>query len=219
MCFSATASFGASIMLTGIGILSLRNAKTSPLKVLAIIPFVFSLQQFSEGWVWLSLTKEGYSEWKLLGMYCFLFFAEVAWPVCISFAMMRLENNKIRRKILLALFYASVFLSFVLAYSLFYFSVDARVMGNHVMYTIETPDNFKSITNLIYFSTAVLPPLLSTVNKAKWIGIVLIISYIVAKVFYPEYIISIWCYFATIITAIIFWIILKNKKGNQIIYK
>jgi hypothetical protein len=219
MCFSATASFGASIMLAGIGTLSFKNAKTFPLKILAIIPIVFSLQQFSEGWVWLSLTKERFSEWKQLGMYFFLFFAEVAWPICISFAMMRLEKKANRRKLLLVLFYASVFLSLVLAFSLFYYSVDARVMGNHIMYTIDTPDYFKSITNLIYFSTAVLPPLLSTVNKAKWIGVILIISYLVAKIGYPDYIISIWCYFATIITAIILWIILKSKKDTQILYK
>ena len=213
MCFSATASFGASIMLTSIGIVSFKKANYFPLKVLAIIPFVFSLQQFSEGWVWLSLTNMNFSEWKQLGMYCFLFLAEVAWPVCISFAMLRLEENKNRRKLLHILFDASIILSIILTFSFFYYSVDAKVMGSHIMYTIDTPNSFKSITNLIYFSTAVLPPLLSTFKKVKWIGIVLIISYIIAKIYFADYIISIWCYFATLITIIILWIILKNNRN------
>jgi hypothetical protein len=211
MCFSATASFGASVMLASIGILSIYKAKTSSLKVLAIIPFVFSLQQFSEGWVWLSLTKQGFDVWKIPGMYLFLFFAEVAWPICISYAMMRIETKANRKMILRFIFFVSILLSAVLAYSLYVYTSDVRVMGNHVMYTIDTPDSFKSITNMIYILTAVIPPFISTMSKAKWIGVVLIVSYIIAKVFYEYYIISIWCYFATIISVIILWIIWKNK--------
>lgn len=100
MCFSATASFGASIMLAGIGTFSLIKAKNSSFRVLAIIPFVFSMQQFSEGWVWLSLTKEAFALWKLPSMYCFLFFAEVTWLVCISFSMMRVEKHKKKETII-----------------------------------------------------------------------------------------------------------------------
>ncbi len=39
----------ASVMLASIGILTINKAKTSSLKIMAIIPFVFSMQQFSEG--------------------------------------------------------------------------------------------------------------------------------------------------------------------------
>jgi hypothetical protein len=214
MCFSATASFGASIMLASIGTLSIIKAKTSSLKILAVIPFVFSMQQFTEGWVWLSLTNERFASWKEPSMYLFLFFAEVAWPICISFSMMELEKNKTRKKILQVLFYLGTILSLILAYSLIYCTADAKVMGYHVMYTIDTPDSFKSITNLIYILTAVLPPFFSTVKKAWLIGIILIVAYIVAKVFYAEYIISIWCYFATIISVIVLWIIWKYKNDH-----
>jgi uncharacterized membrane protein len=86
------------------------------------------------------------------------------------------------------------------------------------MYSIDTPDSYKSITNLIYFATAVLPPFLSSVNKAWWIGAILIASYLIAKVFYEDYIISIWCYFATAISVIILLIILENKKNAKFVY-
>jgi hypothetical protein len=216
MCFSATASFGASIMLASIGTISIIKAKTPSLKVLAIIPFIFSMQQFSEGWVWLSLTKEGFASWKTPSMYLFLFFAEVTWPICISFSMFLLETNKNRKKILRIIFYVSISLSSILAYSLYYFTADAKVMGNHIMYTIDTTDSFKAITNMVYILTAVIPPFLSTLKKAWWIGVVLIVSYIIAKVFYADYIISIWCYFATIISVIILLIDWKNKDDIKV---
>jgi hypothetical protein len=211
MCFSATASFGASIMLASIGTIAVIKAKTSSLKVLAIIPVIFSMQQFTEGWVWLSLTKDGFNLWKLPGMYIFLFFAEVAWPLCISLSMMLLENKGNRKKLLRFIFYTSIILSSGLAYSLFYYTADVKMLDYHVMYTINTPGTFKLITNLLYFLTAVLPPFISSVKKAWWIGIALLVSYIIAKVFYEDYIISVWCYFATIISVIILWIIWENR--------
>ena len=212
MCFSATASFGASILLASIGTLSIVKAKTFPYKVLAIIPFIFSIQQLSEGFVWLSLTKEGYTLWKVPFMYLFLFFAEITWPICISLSMMLLEKNKNRKKIFHFLFYGGVFLSLILSFSLYYYDTDVKVIGYHLMYSVDTPDNLKTFTNLIYFSTALLPPFLSTIKKVWVIGIVLIVSYAIAKIFYGDYIISIWCYFATLISVIILWIIIENKQ-------
>ena len=216
MCFSATASFGASMMLAGIGSVSIIKAKTPSLRVLAFIPFIFSIQQFTEGWVWLSLTKENFISWKLPCTYIFLFFAEVMWPIGISFSMMLFEKKEKRKNILRVIFYGSIGLSAVLAYSLFYYTADVKVIGNHVMYSVNTPDNFKSITNVFYFITAVLPPFLSSVKKAWLIGIALIVSYLITKIFFEDYIISIWCYFATIISAIILWIILENKNNHHI---
>jgi hypothetical protein len=216
MCFSATASFGASLLLATIGTISIVKAKTSSFKVLAIIPFIFSIQQLAEGFVWLSLTKEGYAFWKVPCMYTFLFFAQIAWPICISLSIMLLEKNENRKKIFRFLFYGGVLLSSVLAYTLYYYSTDVKVIGNHLMYSVDTPETFKTFTNLIYFSTALLPPFLSTIKKVWVIGIILIVSFVIAKIFYVDYIISIWCYFATLISVIILWVIAENKQKDKL---
>lgn len=217
MCFSATASFGASVMLASVGTVAIIKAKTTSLRVLAMIPFIFSIQQFSEGWVWLSLTKDGFAAWKQPSMYAFLFFAELAWPICISFSMMQLEKKGLRKKILQGLFYTSIALFLVMAYSLYYYNADVIVMGNHVMYSIDTPNSFKSITNLIYFLTAVLPPILSSVKRAWLMGVILLLSYVIVKIYYEDYIISIWCYFATMICAIILWMIWEYRRKPKTI--
>jgi len=58
MCFSATASFGASAVLGVIGIVAVAKAKTNPQRVFATIPLIFSVQQLSEGFLWLSLKNQ-----------------------------------------------------------------------------------------------------------------------------------------------------------------
>ena len=54
MCFSATASFGASAVLGVIGVAAVAKAKTKPQRLFASIPLVFAVQQLSEGFLWLS---------------------------------------------------------------------------------------------------------------------------------------------------------------------
>ena len=49
MCFSATASFSAGIILTVIGVASIKKAHHKSQLLFASIPFVFGIQQFAEG--------------------------------------------------------------------------------------------------------------------------------------------------------------------------
>jgi hypothetical protein len=60
MCFSAEASFGLSVALLSGGVYCVKNAfsKNRLLLPVAIIPLLFAIQQFSEGWVWIGLRWE-----------------------------------------------------------------------------------------------------------------------------------------------------------------
>jgi hypothetical protein len=51
MCFSATASFSASIVIGTLGVVTFKKSKNSNLKFLGAIPFLFAVQQFTEGFV------------------------------------------------------------------------------------------------------------------------------------------------------------------------
>lgn len=55
MCFSTTASFVAGTFLTVIGVASVKKVKGPGQLMFAVIPLVFAVQQFSEGFVWMSL--------------------------------------------------------------------------------------------------------------------------------------------------------------------
>ena len=60
MCFSATASFGASTILMGAGIVTLKMVKDPKQIMFASIPILFSIQQFTEGFVWLTYHNAQY---------------------------------------------------------------------------------------------------------------------------------------------------------------
>lgn len=58
MCFSATASFSAGVILLGAGVLAVRAARSPRELPLAAIPLLFSIQQLIEGVVWLTFRYE-----------------------------------------------------------------------------------------------------------------------------------------------------------------
>ena len=57
MCFSSNASFGASAVLAVVGVVAIAKAKNTPGRLFAAIPFIFSIQQFAEGMLWLSMKE------------------------------------------------------------------------------------------------------------------------------------------------------------------
>ena len=58
MCFSATASFSSSVVIGALGIYSIKSVTHTHQKYFAAIPFLFAVQQFSEGFVWLTLNYQ-----------------------------------------------------------------------------------------------------------------------------------------------------------------
>ena len=86
MCISAPVSFVASAVLFGAGVYALKQVKEKRQYVFASLPLLFSVQQFSEGIIWLSSDYNFFESWQQPFIYVFLSFAEVIWPAFEKFA-------------------------------------------------------------------------------------------------------------------------------------
>jgi len=80
MCFSATASFGASGVIFVIGAASISRVTKPGQLMLASTPILFSLQQLSEGILWLSLSRPDAVPYQQIAMYIFVIFGQMVWP-------------------------------------------------------------------------------------------------------------------------------------------
>jgi hypothetical protein len=60
MCFSAGASFAGGIIITGIGVATIREVHKPSQMVFASIPVFFGVQQVMEGCLWLTLPDADY---------------------------------------------------------------------------------------------------------------------------------------------------------------
>lgn len=215
MCFSANASFGSGVVLGLIGISTLRKTSGSSQRAIALIPLIFAVQQIAEGFVWLSMINGGFSSWRAVFPYIFLTFSHIIWPVWMPLSVLILENGRKRKNILRVLFFGGLLLAAYHVFSLSFFRVSARVDQHHIQYFIDQPAWMRLPSNVLYGSAAILPAFVSSVRRMWWLGLFLLLSYLFTYFFFHHYIVSVWCYYATFISIVIYLVLsgLRNEAG------
>lgn len=212
MCFSAEASFTSGAILTIVGVAAVRQCKDPRQYLFASIPLLLAVQQFSEGYLWLILSGRGSSSWQQITSYTFLIFAQVVWPIWIPFAILVLETNRKRKKILVGILGIGIFVSFYLGYRLITEPMKAEVVGYHISYFIGTSNFLITLSGILYFICTVLPAFVTSINKMYLFGISIAISYFFSSIFFEHYIISVWCFFAAITSILVFFILFDLRK-------
>ena len=207
MCFSASASFIASGGLIALGGASLKVASKKE-KILAAIPFIFGIQQAFEGIQWFYLDANNYS---LFAGYVFLFFAFIVWPIYVPTAVFVLDKK--RRKILKPF----IFLGSIVAIYFLYFLMNSplaiRELNACVDYTLKSP--FVNFVNVLYSLVVFVPLLISSHKIFRLFGIVVFVSAVVTWFFFIVNFISVWCFFAAIVSSM-FFVYLKSKKKKTL---
>jgi hypothetical protein len=210
MCFSATASFGASVVLAAIGVASIKQVQHKSQIVFACIPVFFCMQQFDEGLVWLSLTSPNVSL-NLYTTYIFLTFSQVVWPLWIPVAMMMVEDKGKRRKIQRLFVVIGITEAIYQLYCLINFPVHSEICGHHIYYHINHPDTFNFIEPAFYIVATIVSPFFTGIKRMWVLGLAVLISCLVSVIFYEHYTISVWCFFASVISISVYLIMREIK--------
>jgi len=212
MCFSASASFGASVVLAVVGVTSFACSRSLQQRVLSGIPVIFALQQFTEGILWMALLNPAWSHWEKPATYGFLVFAQVVWPVYVPFAMLLFEYDPLRKKIITALTIAGAVFAAYIAFCLYHYSVSAVLDTHHIRYDLGFSLAHQWYYGLLYFVPTIVAPVISSIKKLHWLGYLFLSSYIVARLLFHYFVISVWCFFGAIISIIILGMIISEKR-------
>lgn len=230
MCFSATASFGAGAVLGTVGIIAIAKAKTNPQRVFATIPLIFAVQQVSEGLLWLSLRNADMASWKTSLTYIFLVFAMAVWPFWIAFSVRLMEKDAKRKKIMNFLVAIGAIVAITVGFVLFLYPVEVMTplcltcplsstpdIRNHLHYEFTFPPVAKGLIGtftVLYIMATIVTPFVSSIRKMKWLGIVFLASYLFAVIFYNSFVVSVWCFFAAMLSFVVLWIIMDLRKRS-----
>jgi hypothetical protein len=207
MCFSAGASFGASAVLSAIGVATIKKTKTPRQIPFASIPLIFAIQQFTEGCVWLSLTHTALAPMTGFVSYAFLIFAQIVWPLCVPIAITMLEEDKKRKKILYLFVGIGILVAGYYAHRLIMYGNCADSAGCHIVYHQVYPDSLNHIVDTLYGVATIIPTFLSKTKRMWVFGLALVGSYLLAAIAYENYILSVWCFFAAVLSVLIYGII------------
>ena len=212
MCFSATASFSAGAVLLGIGALTVRSATRPRDLPFAAIPLLFAIQQLTEGVIWLTFRYE--APRVNTGMtHVYSFFSHVLWPAYVPLAVLLMERSSRRRRVLLVLAAAGVAVGTYLLYILVAFPVVSRPTGGHVEYI--SPHFFAAMTMTLYLMSTTVSPLLSSHRMVKVFGALALSSFAAAYFFYATWFISVWCFFAALLSAIVYLHFVARRDGDS----
>ena len=100
--------------------------------------------------------------------------------------------------------------SVVTAYRLINYPVIAEIKEHHVYYGFHAPNMFVVVTSVLYFIATIFPGYLSGIKHMKLLASLLLCSLIVSKIFYSVYLISVWCFFAALLSVVVVYV-LKNS--------
>ena len=207
MCFSATASFVASGGLAVLGAESLRLANSKQ-RAIAVIPLMFAVQQAFEGFQWLSAAI---GEVNSFAAYGFVIIALLVWPIYIPLTVYVLDKQ--RRNVLawtLGIGFALALYYFVL---LLLEPIQVHVLRHGIYYQV--PMLFGQITGMIYFLAICGALLASSKREFRFFGVAIFASVMIAAMFFATTFASIWCFFAALLSSLIYLYIRKDSKKKR----
>ncbi len=211
MCFSATASFSAGALLLGIGTLTLRSARRPRELPFAAIPMLFAIQQLTEGVIWLTFRVDALLLNAVM-TYVYSFFSHVLWPVYVPVAVWLMEPPGWRQRALFPFVAAGGAVGLYLLYTLVAFSVVSRPVGQHIEYV--SPHFFAAVTMTLYLMATALSPVLSTHRVVRIFGVLALSSFAAAYYFYATWFISVWCFFAALLSAVVYLQFARRGREN-----
>lgn len=201
MCSSASASFIAGTSLSVIGVASLKTTDMTGERPLATIPLLFGAQQLTEGVVWLTFRHDA-PLLKETMTYVYSGFSHVLWPIYVPLAMGVLEAVRWRRRAFVVFEMAGLAVGLYLLYSIVARPVTAEVVGGHIVY--ESPHFYAIPVMGLYLVATCVSCFFSSHGFVRLFGLLAFVSFIAAYLVHITAFVSIWCFFAAILSLLIY---------------
>jgi hypothetical protein len=128
-----------------------------------------------------------------------------------------MEKEKIRQKILLVFLLIGVVVSTFGVYRILFYDVVAQIENHHIKYDFIFSSPILPFVGIFYVLPTIISPFISSIKRMILLGTLLVSSLIISKVFFEVYTISVWCFFAAIISSVVFMIISKLNSTQEII--
>ncbi len=205
MCFSATASFIAGGTLSVAGALTISKAKKKAEIPFASIPLLFGIQQLIEGVVWLSF---GNTVLNIISTYAYSLFSHVFWPIFVPVAILLIESEPVRRRILRVLTVIGLAVGLFLFYFIFSDGVVSQIINQSIAYN--SPHLYQVFVLSLYVLATCISFFISSNKFINIIGVIMTTSFFIAGWFFGETFISVWCFFAAILSLLVFWFFKRN---------
>lgn len=216
MCFSATGSFVAAGLLTGIGAVAMRRNASAGLRMFAAIPLLFAAQQLAEGVVWLTLENGGQAGLQRVAVNAFLIFALAIWPVWLPLSLRPVERNPTRQRLLSVLACVGAAVSVYALLALLRWPASAHTAGHSIHY--DFANEGAALNPDLYLAVYVIPTVFSffasSIRLARLTGVALALSLAASIMIEREALTSVWCFFAALLSGLVLTAVILEQRTS-----
>lgn len=186
--------------MTAIGVATLKKTERKAEIPFALIPLLFGIQQIVEGMLWLSFRFDA----PLLNVsmtYAFTLFSHVLWPMFVPFSIGLVETVVWRKKVISAFQLLGIAVGLYLLYWIVRFPVTSEVDEN-IVYV--SPHFYQVPVMVLYLAATCVGSFLSSHKLINVFGALALLLSMAAYWFYTVAFFSVWCFFAAILSAVIY---------------
>ena len=195
-----------------IGAITIRLSRDRAELPFAAIPVLFGVQQLIEGALWLTFPDKAPLLNAIL-THIYSLFSHVLWPVYVPIAVILMEPIRWRRRVIAGIALAGAVVGLYLLYFLVTQPLTALVVGQHITY--KSP-HFNTVTVMLFYVLGTcISSLFSSCGSVRWFGVVTLLSFGAASVFYAAWFISVWCFFAAVLSSIILLHFLRRTAARS----
>ena len=224
MCFSAEVSFvSAGVLAIAGGVSAKKAIPNSRYFLLAVTPFIFGIQQFLEGMVWMGVNHQDAFLMNTFSA-AYLFFAFCFWLVWFPMVAYSLEAIKWKKSMFLALVVIGVIFGLYTWLPVFFGVgprklIDTSVCGKSLCYNFASGGIVPGLAReYIYALLAILYVFCSdTLFRKFWLIVLTAAAITIMVQLYA--IASVWCFFSGMASIYIIYLLdSTNKATNETFY-
>ena len=161
----------------------------------------------------MTIPHKEYAVLQTLATYIFLVMAQFIWPMLVPLSVLLIEKNKTRKKILWSLLIIGVTVSFYYLYDLIIYRAHAEISYMHINYKSNFQGATYSLPTVFYLIATLVPVFVSSVKRAYMLGVIIGLSAMVSIIFFTECLISIWCFFAAVVSFVVYYTIRESHRN------
>jgi len=202
MCFSAEADFVSGVVVGTVGVATLREVRDRRELPLAALPLAFALHQITEGFVWLGLEGKISDSAGNTAMYGYVFYAWALLPFFAPLAVMLVEPERRRRRIMTVLVALGACVGAYLLVAVATNPISAHIVGDSIDYR-GVGDSGDLVTALYVVATCGTW-LLSSQRHVVWFGVANLAAVALIAWNQREALTSLWCIWGAIVSMLFY---------------
>jgi hypothetical protein len=196
MCFSAEADVVSGLVVTAIGVDTLRQVQRPEERALGALPVLLGAHLLVEAVVWQGLTGDVAPSTGRLAMWIYLAIAVCVVPVLVPFAVRAVETDVGRRRAMGWLGAVGAALALVYLAALVQGPVDVHIEQNHLAYRLNMEHG--GLLAAIYAVVACAPSLLSSHQRIVTFGVANLAAVAGLAWLQTSALTSLWCAWAAV---------------------